>query len=638
MPKVGVFKVEDSGSVESAVRSAIDSVGGVDVDWGEEVVVKPNIAFHKDPYGAINTDPKVLNAVLKILKEYTNRVIVVESDSTSNYAEVRAEQSGLMEVIRRNDAVFINLSRDDVVPVTVAGRTLRLPKTVVNATYFVNVPKLKTHENTVITVALKNMFGVLPEKNKAVFYHPILEDVIPLVNAACRQDLIVVDGIIAMEGRGPIAGSPVKMGIIMSGRDPVTVDSVAAHIMGFNPKKIKIITKTHELGLGEVDLEKIEVVGTPIEEVARKFRAPRSITGVAADGTMAFRVLFMNTPSEHLTGKKVRVGVIGCGRIAEYLHLPSYNGLANVEIVAVADLNEERLEYIKRKFGVHRVYTDYHELLEDPKIDAVSICTPPYLHKQMVVDAVERGKHVLCEKPLAVNTKEAYELLREVGDNKFFVMPAFNYRFTPSVKMVNEIISRGKIGRVNKVSVTFKSDQRVWNAVTPFRFMEKSGVLSDLGPHVIDMLHYFLGDVERINKVEAKSERYRVYDRVKIELTMKSGAEAEVGLHWFSDSIIPLFHWVIEGERGVIRFDVLRSPYAVNISWNGKNWHRYSVEPLLKDLADKVIMAVKRTHHSYSAEINYFVQCVANETPPSPTLLDGVKCVETMDLICRKLP
>ncbi|MEM3663542.1 MAG: DUF362 domain-containing protein [Candidatus Jordarchaeales archaeon] len=636
MSRVGVFRVE-RGNVEEAVRRAIDAVGGVDVDRGEEVIVKPNIAFHKDPYGAINTDPLILDAVLKILREHTSRVVVVESDSTSNYAEVRAEQSGIMEVVRRNDAKFVNLSKDEIVHVTVAGRTLRLPRTVVEAQYLVNVPKLKTHEDTVITVALKNMFGVLPEKNKAVFYHPILEEVIPLVNAACKQNLIVVDGLTAMEGRGPIAGSPVTMNLVMSGRDPVTVDAVAAHIMGFNPKKIKIITKTHDLGIGEIDLEKIEIVGEPVERVARKFRAPRAVTGVIADGTMALRVLFLNTATPQPVGKKVRVGVIGCGKIAEYLHLPGYNGLTNVEIAAVADLNEERLEYVKRKFGVTRTYTDYTCLLEDKQIDAISICTPPHLHKQMTVEAVEHGKHVLCEKPLATSTKEAYELLNEVGNSKFFVMPAFNYRFTPSVRMVNEIISRGKIGKVKSAMVTFKSDQRVWNAVTPFRFIEKSGVLSDLGPHVIDMLHYFLGDVDKVNDIKARAERYGVYDRVNIDLTMQNEAEVKVGLHWFSDSIIPSFQWKIEGTKGTIKFDVLRSPYAVNISWDGKRWQRYAVEHILKDITDKVVMAVKRTHYSYSAEINYFVQCVANKTPPSPTLLDGVKCVETMERISQKI-
>ncbi|MEM1722146.1 MAG: DUF362 domain-containing protein [Candidatus Jordarchaeales archaeon] len=637
MHKVGVFRVE-KGNVEEAVRRAVDSVGGVDVDRGEEVVVKPNIAFHSDPYGAINTDPRVLDAVLKLLREYTSRIIVVESDSTSNYAEIRAEQSGLMEIIRKNEAKFVNLSKDEIVQVKVAGRVIRLPKTVVEAPYFVNVPKLKTHEDTVITVALKNMFGVLPEKNKAIFYHPILDEIIPLVNAACRQNLIVVDGIIAMEGRGPIAGTPVMMNIVMSGREPATVDAVAAHIMGFDPRKIRTIVKAHSLGLGEIDLEKIEIIGEPLERVARKFREPRSLAGVISDGSMALRLLFFNTTTaSRPVERKVRVGVIGCGKIAEYLHLPGYASLNNVEIVAVADLNEERLEYVRQKFGVVDTHTDYLQLLEDPRIEAVSICTPPHLHKKMTVEAVEHGKHVLCEKPLATNVKEAYELLEEVKDSKFFVMPAFNYRFTPNVKIANEVISRGKIGEIKRANVIFKSDQRIWGAVTPFRFAEKTGVLSDLGPHAVDLVHYLLGDVEEVSRVEARAERYNVYDRVSVELAMQSGAKVEVGLQWFSDSMIPSFSWTIEGTKGTMKFDVLRSPYAVSISWNGKKWQRYAVEPVLKDLADRAVMAIKRTHYSYLAEISYFVQCVANKTPPSPTILDGVRCTETMELINKRL-
>ncbi len=636
MPKVSVFRVRN-GDVLRAVRSSIESLGGIDVDRGDEVIVKPNAAFHNDPYGAINTDPRVLNAVLKILKEYTSKVTVVESDSTSNHAEIRMEQSGLMEVVRKNDADFVNLSRDEVLRVPVMGRVLRIPRTVLEASYFVNVPKLKTHEITTITVALKNMFGILPEKNKAIFYHPILEEIIPLINVACRQDLIVVDGITAMEGRGPIVGTPVPMNLIICGYDPVTVDSVSAHIMGFNPKRIKIITKTHSFGIGEIDIDKIEVIGEPLRSVTRKFRSPRSVTGIVTDGTMTFRLLFLGGESFHPLAKRIRVGVIGCGKIAEYLHLPGYASLGNVEIIGVADVNEERLSYVKEKFRVKRAYRDYKQLLENDHLDAVSICTPPHLHKLMVTEAINHGKYVLCEKPLATSTKDAYELLEEVKDSKYFVMPAFNYRFTPSVRMVNEIISRGKIGKVSEVKAVFKSDQRIWNAVVPFRFTEKTGVISDLGPHVIDMLHYFLGDIEEVCRVEAESERYGVYDHASVELTMQCGANANIILSWFSDSIIPSFSWEIKGSRGTVRFDVLRSPYAVKINWNRGRWERYAVEPLLKDLVDKVMMAVKRTHYSYGAEISYFVQCVANRIPPSPTVLDGVKCVESMDAIISKL-
>ena len=636
LPKVSLLRVKD---VEETVRKGIDLIGGIDVDYGDQIVIKPNVAFHKDLYGAINTDLRVLDAVIRVAKEHSNNVLVVESDSTSNPAEIRMEQSGAMGVIRKNGVSFLNLSRDEIVNVEIDNKKIRLPRTVLDAPYFINVPKLKTHETTIITVALKNMFGLLPEKSKAAFYHPILEEIIPLINRAVRQDLIVVDGIIGMEGKGPIVGTPVKMNVILCGRDPVTVDSIAAHIMGFNPRGIKTIVKTHEGGLGEIDLSKIEVLGVEPRSVRKKFRGPElSVKGLARDGTSTLRILFLPSRTRIPGVKEVGIGVIGAGKIAELLHFPGYAKLENVRLVAAADVNVERLQEIKKKFDVREIYTDYHELLTRKDIDAVSICTPPKLHKTMTIEALESGKHVLCEKPLATSVDDCHKVMNALKETDRFVMPAFNYRFTPSVRLTNEIVSRGKLGDLEEVRVHFKSDQRTWDAVTPFRFREKTGVISDLGPHSIDTLRFLCGEIEKVQSVTAVTERYGVYDNANLSFSMESGALANIELSWFGNSIIPSFSWEIVGERATLRFDILRSPFAVKLRRKGeKRETKYTVESTLTDLINKAIMAIRRTHYSYEAEINYFVQCVANNTQPQVTVQDGTRCVEVMQEVARKL-
>ncbi|MEM3585900.1 MAG: DUF362 domain-containing protein, partial [Candidatus Jordarchaeaceae archaeon] len=495
MSKVSLLKVKD---IETTVRKGIELIGGIDVDRGDQIIIKPNIAYHKDPYCCINTDLRVLDAVIKVAKEHSNKILVVESDSTSNPAEIRMEQSGAMGIVRKNNISFLNLSRDEIKEVEIHQKKIRLPKTVLETPYLINVPKLKTHENTIITVALKNLYGLLPEKSKAALYHPILDEIIPLINLAVKQDLIVVDGIIGMEGRGPIVGTPVKMNVILCGRDPVTVDSVAAYIMGFKPEKIKTIVKTYQGGLGEIDLAKIEIIGENPNSVAKKFRGPElSVTGIAKDGTATLRMLVLPSKSKKVPGtKEVRVGVIGVGKIAELLHLPGYARLGNVKIVGAADLNEERLVEIKKKFDIKEIYTDYHDLLANKKIDAVSICTPPELHKLMTLEALKNEKHVLCEKPLATTVNDCYDIMKALNGTNKFVMPAFNYRFTPSVKLANEIISLGKLGEIKEIKIHFKSDQRTWKSVMPFRFKEKTGVITDLGPHTIDTLRFLCGEIE----------------------------------------------------------------------------------------------------------------------------------------------
>lgn len=637
MPKVSLLKVED---IEATVRKGIDLIGGLDVDRGDQIVIKPNVAYHKDIYGNINTGPRVLDAIIRIAKEHSNNVLVVETDSTSNPAEIRMEQSGTMGIVRKNDASFLNLSNDEIVDVEVNKRKIRLPKTVLDAPYFINVPKLKTHELTVITVALKNLYGLLPEKSKAAFYHPILDEIIPPINLAVRQDLIVVDGIIGMEGRGPIVGTPVEMNVILCGRDPVTVDSVAAHLMGFKPEKIKTIVNTHRGGLGEIKLSKIEIVGVNLKSVAKKFRGSElSIKGLAKDGTSTLRILFLPSRGSRTPGvKEVGIGVIGTGKIAELLHFPGYVKLENVRLVAAADLNEERLLEIKKKFGVHEVYNDYHDLLANKEIDAVSICTPPELHKTMTIEAIDRGKHVLCEKPLATDVKDCYEVMEALDGTKKFVMPAFNYRFTPSVRLANEIISRGILGNLEEIKVLFKSDQRTWKALTPFRFREKTGVIADLGPHSIDMLRFLCGEIEKVQKVNTIAERYGVYDSADLTFTMEDGASANIELSWFGDSIIPSFPWEITGKKASLKLDILRSPFSVKLRRKGdKRETKFSVESTITDLINKITMIIRRTHYSYDAEINYFVQCVANNSPPQVTVRDGTRCVEIMQEIAKKL-
>lgn len=169
MPKVSLLKVKD---IETTVRKGIELIGGIDVDRGDQIVIKPNIAYHKDLYCCINTDLRVLDAVIRVAKEHSNNVLVVESDSTSNPAEIRMEQSGAMGIVRKNNISFLNLSRDEIKEVDVHQQKIRLPKTVLDAPYFINVPKLKTHENTVITVGSKTSTGCSPKRAKPPFITP----------------------------------------------------------------------------------------------------------------------------------------------------------------------------------------------------------------------------------------------------------------------------------------------------------------------------------------------------------------------------------------------------------------------------------------------------------------------------------
>ncbi|MEM2788103.1 MAG: DUF362 domain-containing protein, partial [Candidatus Bathyarchaeia archaeon] len=225
--------------------------------------------------GMIITDPRLLEAVLSIVKEKSDRITVVESDNNSGTAERRLERSGVMEVIERCGVEFVNLSRDECEEHEVAGFKMHIPKTVLEADFLINLPKIKTCSvaNTVISISMKNMFGVISDRRKTVFHEKLL-DILLYVNRIVRQDLIIVDGIIGMEGLGPVWGKPVNLNIIVSGLNPVTVDAVCCRIIGINPYSVSLLWRAYKMGMGEIDPKRIEVLGERIEDVERSFSRP----------------------------------------------------------------------------------------------------------------------------------------------------------------------------------------------------------------------------------------------------------------------------------------------------------------------------------------------------------------------------
>jgi len=269
---VAVLRAGDS--VEATVQKSIEMLGGMkDVQKNDLVVIKPNVCFPKNLENMVTTDLRVLETVIHVAKQKAENVLVVESDSHSGTAEKRAIGAGVMDVVQKCDAEFLNLSRDEVEEHKVADLTIQIPKTVLRADYFINLPKVKTNSFVQISVAMKNMFGIIASKRKSQF-HSRLSDVLVYLNQAVRQNLIIADGVVAMEGLGPIHGRPVNLGLIISGKNPFTVDAACCHIMGFNPYSIEALWKAHQQGMGEIDAQKICFLGEDVESIKCKFSRP----------------------------------------------------------------------------------------------------------------------------------------------------------------------------------------------------------------------------------------------------------------------------------------------------------------------------------------------------------------------------
>ena len=271
MGSVSIVRVVDDP--KKAVEKSIELIGGARIKKGAHVVVKPNICNSKNPDGMVITDFRIIESVISMAKKATSDITVVESDNISGSAEKRVVGSGLMKRIEEWGVKFKNLSRDDYEEHQVGGAKFRIPRTVLDADYFINLPKMKTEGHALVTLSMKNLFGILVEGKKKSL-HRYLDDLLPYLSKVVRQDLIVVDGIVCMEGNGPLIGSSKCLNLVVAGTNPVEVDSVCTRVMGIDPVEVKHIANASLMGLGEMDISKIQVLGERLGEVSTRFDKP----------------------------------------------------------------------------------------------------------------------------------------------------------------------------------------------------------------------------------------------------------------------------------------------------------------------------------------------------------------------------
>jgi uncharacterized protein (DUF362 family) len=179
----------------------------------------------------------------------------------------------MKNMCERNGVEWLNLRhvKDKVtleVPNGEVLKSITVPRLVTESAV-ISAAKLKTHANTGVTLGMKNMFGLLPDKFKAKYHAKGISKVIVDINNVLHPAITVIDGFVGMEGNGPIDGTPVKMNLIIAGTDPVATDATAARIMGFNPYEITHIRKAYEKGLGKIDAE---IIGEKLEAVTRQFK------------------------------------------------------------------------------------------------------------------------------------------------------------------------------------------------------------------------------------------------------------------------------------------------------------------------------------------------------------------------------
>ena len=192
----------------------------------------------------------------------------------------------------------------------------------------------------------------------------------------------------------------------------------------------------------------------------------------------------------------VKVAVIGCGSIANSAHIPSYMNCSDAEIKYFCDIIPEKAEAAVEKYGCGIAVTDYHDILNDPEIEAVSICTPNKLHSTISIDFLKAGKNVLCEKPAAINLEEALKMQQVQHETGKTLNIGVVNRFNAPVNMIKKYIEDGKLGEVFHVYASFRCHRAIPGLGGAFttKSIAGGGVLIDWGIHFIDLVMHCTGD------------------------------------------------------------------------------------------------------------------------------------------------
>jgi predicted dehydrogenase len=203
--------------------------------------------------------------------------------------------------------------------------------------------------------------------------------------------------------------------------------------------------------------------------------------------------------------EKVRIGLIGAGNVARH-HAMGYANTPNAEVYALCDVNEERMKERATLWGATKTYTDYRDLLADPNVDAVDIMTPHHLHKQMGVDALEAGKHVSMQKPMAITIAECDELIAATNRSNRLFRTFENFQYYPPLMRAKELLDSGAIGEPvsvrMKVIIGTREGFEIPHERWSWRFNPQKGgggrIMLDYGSHVFAIAMYLLGDVEKV--------------------------------------------------------------------------------------------------------------------------------------------
>lgn len=278
----------DPAIVRDALNNVLEPLGGMRafVKVGDRVLLKPNLLAPMSPAVAVTTHPEMIRAVALEVVKAGGVPFIGDSPAVGSLTAV-LKKSGIMQVVEELGIVVVPFRTPVSMPVPEGGvfKTLRLAAEAAEPDLIINLPKIKTHSMMTITIAVKNMFGTVVGAAKPGWHlqakeHLRFADMLLDVSRTLPPALNIMDGIIAMEGRGPSSGDPLDLGLIMASPSAVAMDFVAGHVAGLPIEKHPVLYQARARGLSGSREEDVQVLGEAVEDVRKVFALPKSASRI----------------------------------------------------------------------------------------------------------------------------------------------------------------------------------------------------------------------------------------------------------------------------------------------------------------------------------------------------------------------
>ena len=333
---------------------------------------------------------------------------------------------------------------------------------------------------------------------------------------------------------------------------------------------------------------------------------------------------------EQVIDHPVRIGVIGAG--IGYLHLRSLKNVPNAEVTALCDVNGDRARAVANEFGIPNVFTDHNEMLKQDWLDAVLICVPNYLHHAVTLDTFKAGKHVYCEKPMAMNAAEAAEMVAAGKKARKILMMGFNNRFRGDSQLLKSFIENGELGDIYYAKTGWIRRKGIPGLGTWFTTKAQAGggPLIDIGVHVLDLTLWLMGNPRPVSVMgsayamfgpkaaAAVGGTYDVEDLAVGLIKLDNGGTLFLEASWASHIARDVIYTSLMGTEGGAELDPLQ---------------------IYKDIhgvpADITPQFQPVSGHEMA--VKHFVECVRDGKEPMSTGQHGLDIMNILDAIYESM-